>query len=120
MRPMTSSRTDPQAGSRAPYLFFYPSAEGGDYRAIAPGCSISRSWCARDREVRAVYSLVMDLGSTVLHEPQSFPQYAAAVLRHLLARPVRLHARGRVSLRPRLTAVGVIRSAGKSLRASIE
>ncbi len=65
----------PAGGKPGTYLFFYPSAERGDYPRDRTGLQHLAFMVRTRREVRAVYSLVMDLGSTVLHEPQSFPQY---------------------------------------------
>ena len=86
----------PADGRTGTYLFFYPATEPGAAESTEPGADRPQPHDApgaRDgasaapglqhlafivptrSEVRAVHQLVRDLGSTVVHEPQSFPQY---------------------------------------------
>jgi catechol 2,3-dioxygenase-like lactoylglutathione lyase family enzyme len=65
----------PADGKNGTYLFFYPSRDAREYSREATGLQ-HLAFVVRTRtEVRAVHDLVTSLGSTVLHEPQEFPQY---------------------------------------------
>ena len=66
-----------------------------------PGCSISLSSCPPQARCASVHAHVRGAGSTVLHRAQEWPQYPAALLRDVLARSLRDHARGRLPPRPR-------------------
>ena len=96
----------PAGGKRGTYLFLYPATETGDYSRQHAGLqhlafmvqlAIGGAPCARSggraRERSAVHTA-------------GIPAVPAALLRDVLARPVRLHARSRVPLRPRLTGTG--------------
>jgi catechol 2,3-dioxygenase-like lactoylglutathione lyase family enzyme len=55
------------------YLFFYPAA--GPYQAEATGLQHLAFMVPTRRAVQTVHRTVVGLGSEVLFEPQSFPQY---------------------------------------------
>jgi catechol 2,3-dioxygenase-like lactoylglutathione lyase family enzyme len=65
----------PVDGKRGTFLFFYPSLDPGAYSRDATGLQHLAFIVPGRNDVRAVYDLVVGLGSTVLHEPQPFPQY---------------------------------------------
>lgn len=57
------------------YLFFYPAAEPGEYSAHRIGLQHLAFIVARRSLVDAVHAHVNDIGGTVIHAPQHFPQY---------------------------------------------
>jgi len=57
------------------YLFFYPAAEPGEYSAQRIGLQHLAFIVRRRSLVDAVYAHVNDIGGTVIHPPQHFPQY---------------------------------------------
>ena len=78
------------------YLFFYPATEKSQYSQEHPGLQhlafMVRTRSAVNTVHQAVAELAPQFGGRVLHEPQEFPAVSAAVLRHLLARPLSVHA----------------------------
>jgi len=65
----------PAAGKPGTYLFFYPSAESAPYSRQQTGLQ-HLAFMVRSRSaVTAVHAAAVELGSSVLHEPQVFPQY---------------------------------------------
>jgi catechol 2,3-dioxygenase-like lactoylglutathione lyase family enzyme len=82
----------PAAGKPGTYLFFYPSAEQSRYPRHRTGLQHLAFMVRTRSAVKAV-------------------AISAAVLRDLLARPVGLHARSGMPLRPRLTPSNEIRCA---------
>ncbi|GGK63332.1 glyoxalase [Nocardia camponoti] len=65
----------PDGGKPGTYLFLYPSVETGGYSRHRTGLQhlafMVKTWSA----VHEVHQFVARLGSTVVHEPQEFPQY---------------------------------------------
>ena len=57
------------------YLFFYPSADGAAYDSGQTGPQHLAFMVRTRSAVHAVHETAQRLGSTILHEPQSFPQY---------------------------------------------
>jgi catechol 2,3-dioxygenase-like lactoylglutathione lyase family enzyme len=66
----------PAAAKRGTYLFFYPAARQGPYSAEATGLQHLAFMAPTRRAVRDVHALALALGSTEVHAPQEFPQYA--------------------------------------------
>lgn len=65
----------PAGGRIGTFLFFYPATEPGPVSTGAPGLQ-HLAFIVRTRsEVQAARDLAADLGSTIVHEPQVFPQY---------------------------------------------
>ncbi len=65
----------PAAGKPGTYLFFYPALEDGGYSRHRPGLQ-HLAFMVRSRDaVHAVHAHVQELGSTIIHAPQEFPQY---------------------------------------------
>src|SRR5215211_4862993 len=69
----------PAGGKPGTYLFFYPAGAGaggaGDYSRHSTGLQHLAFMVPTRRAVHEVHRAVMALGSTVLEEPRSFPQY---------------------------------------------
>jgi len=65
----------PAEGKRGTYVFFYPSLEAAEYSRHRTGLQHLAFIMPTRTAVREVHKLVVSLGSTVLHEPQHFPQY---------------------------------------------
>jgi len=65
----------PAAGRRGTYLFFYPAADPAPYHRDRTGLQHLAFSVAGRGQVRAAHARAIALGSTVLHEPQPFPQY---------------------------------------------
>jgi catechol 2,3-dioxygenase-like lactoylglutathione lyase family enzyme len=63
----------PAAGKRGTYIFFYASAAG--YQAESAGLQHLAFMVPTRSAVHAVFDHVMDMGDTVVLEPQHFPQY---------------------------------------------
>ena len=95
----------PAQGKRGTYLFFYPASTGGPYSRQRPGLQHLAFTVPTRTAVRRVHERVVGLGSEVLHPPQEFPAVPAALFRHLLARPLRVHARSRVPPRSRVNGL---------------
>ena len=65
----------PVNGKIGTYIFFYPSAEPGDYSRHRTGLQ-HLAFMVKSRDVvNRVHRAVVALGSEVLHEPREFPQY---------------------------------------------
>ena len=65
----------PANGKAGTFVFFYPSLETADYSRHRTGLQHLGFMVPTRTAVRDVHVLVMRLGSTVLSEPQHFPQY---------------------------------------------
>jgi catechol 2,3-dioxygenase-like lactoylglutathione lyase family enzyme len=65
----------PAGGKPGTYLFVYPSAEDGEYSRHRTGLQHLAFMVPSRSAVDAVRDLVVGLGSTIVHEPQAFPQY---------------------------------------------
>jgi catechol 2,3-dioxygenase-like lactoylglutathione lyase family enzyme len=65
----------PAGGKPGTYLFFYPAPEPGRYRRNRAGLQHLAFTVPTRSAVRAVHSLAVELGSSVVHEPQEFPDY---------------------------------------------
>jgi catechol 2,3-dioxygenase-like lactoylglutathione lyase family enzyme len=65
----------PAKGKRGTYVFFYPSLEAAEYSRHRTGLQHLAFIMPTRTVVRDVHNLVVSLGSTVVHEPQNFPQY---------------------------------------------
>jgi len=65
----------PAGGKPGTYLFVYPSTEEGEYSRHQAGLQHLAFMVKTRSAVRDVHALVTRLGSVVVHEPQSFPQY---------------------------------------------
>lgn len=65
----------PAGGRRGTYLFFYPAVDPVPYHRDRTGLQHLAFSVAGRSEVRAAHERAMALGSSVLHEPQTFPQY---------------------------------------------
>ena len=90
----------PAAGQRGAYLFLYEATEDRDYTRGATGLQHLAFVVPTRGAVRAVHAHVARCRQ---HRPAPAPGVAAvpaALLRHVLARSVRHHARGRVPPRP--------------------
>ena len=57
------------------YLFFYPAVENSTYSRHGIGLQHLAFVVPSRAAVHAVYTKVKELGSTVIHPPQEFPQY---------------------------------------------
>lgn len=65
----------PTSGKPGTYLFFYRSSRPDPYARAASGLQ-HLAFRARSRsQVRAVHTLVRNLGSEVVHPPRDFPEY---------------------------------------------
>ena len=84
----------PMSGKPGTYLFFYAATEDSAYSRHRTGLQhlafMLRTRAAVIEVHRAVAELASRFGGRVLHEPRHFPQYPAALLRDVLARPVGL------------------------------
>lgn len=95
----------PAGGKRGTFLFFYPARSPQPYSRQDTTGLQHLAFMVRSRTaVHEVHEWAQQAGSSVLHEPQEFPAVSTAVLRDVLARPLRAHARSRVSRRRRLTS----------------
>ncbi len=65
----------PADGRRGTYLFFYPAVDTAPYHRDRTGLQHLAFSVADRSQVRAAHARAVALGSTVLHEPRSFPQY---------------------------------------------
>jgi catechol-2,3-dioxygenase len=65
----------PAEGKRGTFVFLYESQEAGDYSRDATGLQHLAFMVRTRTDVRDVADLVVELGSTVVHAPQAFPQY---------------------------------------------
>lgn len=57
------------------YLFFYPATESGSYSPQRTGLQHVAFMVRRRSLVRRVHDHVVEIGSSVIHPPQHFPQY---------------------------------------------
>ena len=67
----------PAAGKRGAFLFLYPTLESAPHSRDATGLQHLAFMMRGRNDVRALHELVVQLGSTVLHEPRAFPQYGS-------------------------------------------
>jgi catechol 2,3-dioxygenase-like lactoylglutathione lyase family enzyme len=65
----------PHGGKPGTFVFFYPATEEGRYSRGRTGLQHLAFMVKTRSAVHDVHRLVTRLGSEVLHEPQSFPQY---------------------------------------------
>jgi catechol 2,3-dioxygenase-like lactoylglutathione lyase family enzyme len=65
----------PADGRPGTYLFVYPSVERSDYSRHRTGLQHLAFMVPTRSAVDAVHDLVVGLGSTVVHEPRTYPQY---------------------------------------------
>jgi len=65
----------PADGKRGTYLFFYAAQELGEYSRERTGLQHLAFMVATRAAVHDVHSLVVSLGSEIVHEPREFPQY---------------------------------------------
>lgn len=65
----------PADGKPGTYLFFYLSAESSNYSRHAAGLQHLAFMVKTRGAVDAVHRLADELGSTVVHPPQHFPEY---------------------------------------------
>lgn len=65
----------PAQGKVGTYLFFYPSLEAGSYSGDRTGLQHLAFIVPNRQAVADAHKLAKDLGSTVEHEPQDWPQY---------------------------------------------
>jgi catechol 2,3-dioxygenase-like lactoylglutathione lyase family enzyme len=57
------------------FLFFYPSAEQGEYSRHRCGLQHLAFMVNSRERVREVHDLALSLGDEILHQPKEFPQY---------------------------------------------
>jgi catechol 2,3-dioxygenase-like lactoylglutathione lyase family enzyme len=65
----------PKNNKPGTFLFFYPAADPAPYAPTRTGLQHLAFMVRTRGAVHAVHDRVVDLGSTVLHAPQVFPQY---------------------------------------------
>jgi catechol-2,3-dioxygenase len=65
----------PAGGKRGAYLFLYQATEDGSYTREAIGLQHLAFIVPTRRAVHDVHAHVTRAGSTVIHEPQEWPQY---------------------------------------------
>ena len=65
----------PAAGKPGTHVFFYPATEPGDYSRHRPGLQHLAFMVRTRTAVRQVHAWAQQRGATVIHAPQSFPQY---------------------------------------------
>ncbi len=65
----------PANGKRGTFIFFYPAATQAEYSNEATGLQHLAFSLKTRAAVDSIHQVVADLGSTVVHEPQHFPQY---------------------------------------------
>jgi catechol 2,3-dioxygenase-like lactoylglutathione lyase family enzyme len=65
----------PAGGRPGTYLFVYPALEPGDYSHHRTGLEHLAFMVRTRSAVHAAFDLACELGSTVLHPPQHFPDY---------------------------------------------
>ena len=63
-------------GKPGTFMFFYPAVEDSSYSRHRVGLQHLAFMVKTRSAVREVHQFVQRLGGEVLHEPQSFPQYA--------------------------------------------
>jgi catechol 2,3-dioxygenase-like lactoylglutathione lyase family enzyme len=66
----------PSGGKPGTFLFFYLAVEDGPYSRHRVGLQHLAFMVKTRTTVHEVHQLVKRIGGEVLHEPQSFPQYA--------------------------------------------
>jgi catechol 2,3-dioxygenase-like lactoylglutathione lyase family enzyme len=67
----------PAHGKPGTYVFFYPAREDGSYSRHCPGLQHLAFMVSSRAAVHAVHAKVQELGASVIHAPQEFPQYHA-------------------------------------------
>lgn len=65
----------PAEGRRGSYLFFYPAAEEGEVSRHRPGLQHVAFMVPTRSAVDAAAARAVELGSTLVHPPRSWPQY---------------------------------------------
>ena len=65
----------PAGGKRGTFLFFYRAEDPAPYARQRTGLQHLAFMVQSRQAVRTVHRRVVQLGSTVLYEPQEFPQY---------------------------------------------
>lgn len=65
----------PAGGKPGTYLFVYPATEVADYSRHRPGLQHLAFMVRTRSAVDDAHALAVELGSTVVHEPQHFPDY---------------------------------------------
>lgn len=65
----------PADGKRGTYLFVYGATEASDYSRHRTGLQHLAFMVPTRSAIHEVHRLVVELGSTIVHEPQAFPQY---------------------------------------------
>ena len=65
----------PANGKRGTYLFLYPATVTGPYSRHQAGLQHLAFMVPTRSAVRAAYERAVELGSSVVHDPQEFPQY---------------------------------------------
>lgn len=65
----------PADGKRGTYVFFYPTAEAGDYSRHRTGLQHLAFMVKTRSAVHELHDVVQRIGGEVIHQPQSFPQY---------------------------------------------
>jgi catechol-2,3-dioxygenase len=65
----------PAGGKPGTYLFFYPALEEERYSRHRPGLQHLAFMVKSRAAVHMVHAKVQELGSSVIHPPQEFPQY---------------------------------------------
>lgn len=65
----------PGSGKRGTFIFFYPSAEEGEYSRHRTGLQHLAFMVPTRATVTAAVEAAARLGSEVVHEPQDWPQY---------------------------------------------
>jgi len=65
----------PAGGKPGTFLFFYPTAEPGDYSRHRTGLQHLAFMVKTRSAVEGVHQFVQRTGGEVLHRPQAFPQY---------------------------------------------
>ena len=65
----------PANGKPGTYLFFYPAEVDGDHDRRRAGLQHLAFMVPTHEHVHRLHELAQSLGSTIVHPPQSFPQY---------------------------------------------
>jgi catechol 2,3-dioxygenase-like lactoylglutathione lyase family enzyme len=65
----------PADNKRGTYLFFYPTAIAGPYSPERTGLQHLAFMVRSRSQVESVHDHVVNIGGTVIHAPQHFPQY---------------------------------------------
>ena len=94
----------PAEGKRGAYLFFYEATEDRELQREATGLQHLAFIVPTRGAVHDVHAHVVRHGRHHRAPAPGVAAVPAAVLRHVLARSVRHHARGRLPSRPRLNA----------------